>query len=128
MLEQLTEFWGNLLGLFDSFPEDSIATFVYVIGTIIVLLCWYSIAVRLPKLLGGITWIVLFAILATPTVSDGTNAELAPAIFGVFFGVLTKEHGLIWANLSLIFMVMGVCLVIAFLWSKYRSNKSVSPL
>ena len=123
MLDQLSAIWNGLLSSLDSVPEDSIAVTVYVVGTIIVLWCWYGVAKRLPHLLGGISWIVLFAILATPTVSDGANAEIAPAIFGVLFGVLTKDSPLIWSNLSLILFVIGTGLLIGFCWSKYSANK-----
>ena len=126
MLDQLSAIWNGLLSSLDSVPEDSIAVTVYVVGTIIVLWWWYGVAKRLPHLLGGISWIVLFAILATPTVSDGANAEIAPAIFGVLFGVLTKEQTLIWANVSLILLVIGVGLIVGYLWSKYRMNKVAS--
>ena len=126
MLEQLGAIWNSLLSSLDSVPEDSIAVTVYVVGTIIVLWCWYGVAKRLPVLLGGVSWIILFAVLATPTVSDGTNAEIAPAIFGLLFGILTKEHALVWANASLILLVIGIGLVIGYLWSKYRMNKVAS--
>ncbi len=48
--------------------------------------------------MGGIGWIIVFAILLTPTVSEGTNASIAPAIFGLIFGVLTKDQALVWAK------------------------------
>ena len=84
----------------DSIPETAIAVSIYLLGSAIILWCWYEIAKRLPNPLGGISWIVLFAILLTPTVSEGSNAALAPAIFGLLFGVLTKEMPLVWSNLS----------------------------
>jgi hypothetical protein len=40
--------------MLDSIPEDSIAVTVYLLGSLLILWCWYSIATRLPKLLGGI--------------------------------------------------------------------------
>ena len=126
MLEQVSAIWNSLLSSLDALPEDSIAVTVYVIGTMIVLWCWYGVAKRLPRMIGGISWIVLFAVLATPTVSDGANAEIAPAIFGLLFGILTKEQSLVWANASLILFVVGVGLVIGYLWSKYRMNKTAS--
>ncbi len=49
----------------DSIPETAIAVSVYLLGSAIILWCWYEIAKRLPNPLGGITWIVLFAILLT---------------------------------------------------------------
>lgn len=122
--EQITVWWNSFLGLFDTIPEDSIAITVYVGGTILALLCWYSIAKRLPKPLGGITWVILFACLATPTVSEGQNAELAPAIIGLLFGILTKEQPLIWSNLGLILFVAGMGFLVGFFWTKFKDSRS----
>nr|WP_228257232.1 hypothetical protein [Acinetobacter sp. WCHAc060025] len=123
VLEQLSGIWVNFLGLFDSIPEDSIAVTVYILGTLIILWCWYGIAKRLPTLLGGITWIIVFAVLATPTISEGPNSEIAPAIFGLLFGILTKDTPLVWSNLALISFVIGIGLVIGYFWSNYKANK-----
>lgn len=114
----------SFLSMLDSIPEDSIAVTVYLVGSLIILWAWYAIAKRLPKPLGGMTWLIGFAILLTPTVSEGNNAAIAPAIFGLLFGVLTKEKTLIWSNASLILFVLGVGLVIGALWSKYTANKA----
>ena len=125
VLEQLSGIWANFLGLFDSIPEDNIAVTVYVLGTQIILWCWYSIVKRLPSPFGGITWIIVFAVLATPTISEGPNSEIAPAIFGLLFGILTKDAPLIWSNLALITFVIGIALVIGYFWSNYKANKNV---
>lgn len=124
VLEQISAWWYSFLSLFDAIPEHGLAITVYVGGTIIALLCWYSIARRLPRPLGGITWIILFACLATPTVSEGQNAELAPAIIGLIFGILTKEQHLIWSNLALILFVAGMGFLVGYFWSKYKENRS----
>lgn len=121
--EDQSGIWTNFLTLLDSIPEDSIAVTVYVLGTLIILWCWYAIAKRLPSPFGGITWIMIFAILATPTISEGPNSAIAPATFGLIFGVLTKDSPLIWSNLSLIVFVMGLGLIIGFFWNKYLNNK-----
>lgn len=115
---------NSFLSLLDSIPEDSIAVTVYVLGSIIILWAWYAIAKRLPQPLGGITWIIGFAILLTPTVSEGNNASIAPAIFGLLFGVLTKETVLVWSNASLILFVGGLGLVVGYLWSRYTAHKA----
>lgn len=108
----------------DSIPEESIAIAVYLIGSIIALLCWYGVTKRLPKPAGGFLWILVFAILLTPTVSEGPNASLAPAIFGLIFGVLTKEQELVWINASLILFVIGIASLIGYCWSSYVTNKA----
>ncbi|MHA3892760.1 hypothetical protein [Acinetobacter sp. GXMZU3951] len=125
----------SLLSILDSIPEDTIAVSVYLIGSIIILWCWYAIAKRLPKPFGGISWVIIFAVMLTPTVSEGTNASIAPAFFGLMFGVLTKEHSLIWFNLSAILCVLGLGLIVGYCWSKYADkrqthivNKKSSPL
>lgn len=122
--EQITVWWNSFLSLFDAIPEDSIAITVYVGGTIIALLCWYNIAKRLPSPLGGITWIILFACLATPTVSEGQNAELAPAIIGLLFGIITKEQPIIWSNLSLILFVAGMGFLVGFFWIRFKNSRN----
>lgn len=125
VLDQLSGIWANFLDLFDAIPEDNIAITVYILGTLLILWCWYSISKRLPSPLGGITWIIVFAVLATPTISEGPNSAIAPAIFGLLFGILTKDSPLIWSNLALITFVMGIGLVIGFFWSKYKTTKNI---
>ena len=126
---------NSFLALLDSIPEVSIAITVYLLGSVIMLWSWYPIAKRLPKPFGGITWMIGFAILLTPTVSEGNNASIAPAFFGLLFGILTKENALVWSNASLILFVVGLGLVVGYLWSQYTAkkakfvvNKNSSPL
>ena len=126
---------NSFLALLDSIPEDSIAITVYLLGSVIMLWSWYAIAKRLPKPFGGRTWMIGFAILLTPTVSEGNNASIAPAFFGLLFGILTKENALVWSNASLILFVVGLGLVVGYLWSQYTAkkakfvvNKNSSPL
>lgn len=119
--EQLTVFWNHFLDLFDVLPEDSLAITVYIVGAIIIMWCWTSIMRRLPATLGCILWMVVFALIATPTISEGPNSELAPATFGLLFGVLTKDSVLIWSNLSLILFVIGLGLIISHWANKYRA-------
>ena len=114
---------NGYVAVLDSIPEQSIAVAVYLLGSLIALWCWYGVTKRLPKPLGGFLWILGFAILLTPTVSEGPNASIAPAIFGLLFGVLTKEQALIWINASLILFVIGIGSVIGYCWSTYVSNK-----
>ena len=115
---------NSLWAVLDSIPEDSIAITVYLLGSVIALLCWYGVMKRIPKPFGGIGWLLAFAVLLTPTVSEGTNASVAPAIFGLLFGVLTKDQPLVWSNLSLILFVIGMGLIIGYFWSKFNANKT----
>lgn len=110
--------------ILDSIPEDTIAIAVYLLGSVIALLCWYGVIKRLPKPIGGFLWIVVFAILVTPTVSEGPNSSIAPAIFGLLFGILTKDQPLVWINASLILFVVGIGALIGYCWSNYVSNQN----
>ncbi len=114
---------NGYVAVMDSIPEDLIAILVYVVGSIIALLCWYGVTKRIPKPVGGLLWIIMFAILLTPTVSEGPNSSVAPAIFGLLFGILTKDQPLIWINASLILFVIGVGALLGYCWSNYRVNK-----
>ena len=126
---------GSFLTMFSSIPEEAIAITVYLLCSIIVLICWYGISKRLPHFIGGMSTIVLFALILTPTVSDGHNASIAPAILGLAFGVFTKDSSLIWFNLALILFVIGICSIVVFTWNKYvekqqlnDENEKASPL
>jgi MFS superfamily sulfate permease-like transporter len=124
--EEQSGIWANFVSAIDSIPEDSIAITVYILGSLIILWCWFGIAKRLPAPLGSITWIIIFAVLLTPTISAGPNSGLAPAIFGLIFGVLTKDTPLVWSNLSLIAFVVGLGFTTGYFWSKFRAtNKTV---
>jgi hypothetical protein len=115
---------NGYVAVMDSISEQSIAVVVYLLGSVIALLCWYGVTKRLPKPMGGFLWLLGFAILLTPTVSEGSNASVAPAIFGLLFGILTKEHSLVWINASLILFVIGVGSVVGYCWSTYVSGKA----
>ena len=124
MLETITSFWSHILSVLDQVPEEYVAIIVYVTGAMIALWCWYRLMSRLPNPIGGILWIVVFAILVTPTISEGPNSALAPAVFGLIFGLVTQEQFLIWTNLSLILFVVGIGLLVGFCWSKYTEHKA----
>ena len=126
--ENQTGIMNQLFSFLDVIPEGVIALAAYGIGAIIALWCWWRLMRRLPTTFGAISWLVVFAILVTPTVSEGPNASVAPAIFGLLFGVLTKDSPLIWSNLSLILFVVGLGLVIGYCWSKYSTNKSMRSI
>ena len=126
--ENQTGIMNQLFSFLDVIPEDAIALTAYGIGAIIALWCWWRLMRRLPTTFGAISWLIAFAILVTPTVSEGPNASVAPAIFGLLFGVLTKDSPLIWSNLSLILFVVGLGLVVGYFWSKYSTSKSMRSI
>ena len=83
---------NGVVTVLDSIPESSIAITVYLGGALIALLCWYGLMKRVPKPFGAIGWLLVFAILLTPTVSAGTNASIAPGGYGNFYATHSISH------------------------------------
>ncbi|MEY4517312.1 MAG: hypothetical protein RL180_1658 [Pseudomonadota bacterium] len=109
--------WGHL---FDGVPEYAMAVAVYLGGSAVVLWLWWSIAQRLPRTFGGMSWIILVAILLTPTVTDGPNGQIAPAVIGLIFGVIIKDPRLLFSNLLPMLLVIAVGFLIGFLVERMR--------
>ena len=120
----LTTMWSGFLSLFDGIPEGVIAVSVYIGGTIIALWAWYNVVRVLPKVLAVTLWVMLFALLATPTVSEGDNAGLAPALIGLVFGVVTKDKTVMLYNMLSMLLVMGLGLLIAYCVNHYLRNQN----
>lgn len=115
----------QLLSLLDAFPEGMIAITVYCVGVLFVLLSWYFVSKTYTSFC-AITTLILFSCLVTPTVSEGSNALLSPAICGLLFGILTKDHNLIFLNASAILYVIGLGLLAGYFWLKFlQKSKTV---
>ncbi len=113
----------DLFAFLDNIPEYNLAIAVYLGGSVFVLWLWYFIGKALPRPIGGMSWIFLFALLLSPTITEGTNAKIAPAIVGLMFGMLTDEKHLIWSNLVPILFVAGLGFFLGYLWSKYQQYR-----
>ncbi|WP_419761472.1 hypothetical protein [Acinetobacter nectaris] len=112
----------QVLSLLDVFPEEMIAISVYGIGAFLILLCWYLITKPYSRFC-SISTLILFAFFFTPTVSEGTNALLSPAIFGLLFGVVTKDQALMWINLASILFVIGLGFIVGFFLLKFLEKR-----
>lgn len=115
--------WVNPLSWLDAISEHTIAVAVYLTGAIVVLSCWYALVKNWAKPFGAIAWLLAMTIICTPTISDGSNAGVAPAIFGFAFGVLTENPKLVFSNLSLLLFVFGIGLLAGFFWSKFSNQQ-----
>ena len=115
----------DLFSALDNFPEYNLAIVVYLGGSLLVLWLWYFIAKAIPRPFGGMSWIFLFALLLSPTITEGANAQIAPAIVGLLFGVLTDEKQLIWNNLIPILFVSALGFFLGYLWNKYQEYRQL---
>lgn len=111
----------EVLSYLDIFPEGSIAIGAYVGGVVFTLLAWYWITKPYPRFC-AISSLILFALIATPTVSEGSNAAIAPAICAVLFGTLTHDYGLALINLACMLFVVGLGLVVGYFWIKFLNR------
>lgn len=119
---------GNVLGeiiiwwaqLVRGVPPDKLPLFAYVGFSIIVLLLWILVVRILPKTVAGLSWIILFAILLTPTTSLGTPPDIAPASIAVVYGILLKDTAIIFNGLLPIMVVITVGCILGFIWQILR--------
>lgn len=123
MLNTATGFVQQILAYFDQFPENTVAVGAYIIGTLVILGAWYFITKPYPKFC-GVTTLILFALLATPTVSDGVNASISPTICGILFGVLTHEYHVAMFNGASMFFVVGIGLLAGYCWTKFTAIRT----
>lgn len=119
-LERAEPIWNWWVSLFEGVPEYPLAVTVYVGGSVLALLIWLRVVRLLPHPVGAMSWVVMFAALLTPTITEGDNAQLAPAVIGLIFGVITKDHSLVLKSALPILLVIGLGFVLGFLYERLR--------
>lgn len=87
-------------------PPDELPQYAYVGGSIVVLVLWLFVVRVLPKPLGGISWIGLFAILLTPATALSDSGEIAPASIAVVYSIMLKDYTTAVQSLLPIVMVI----------------------
>ena len=99
IIGEIVVWWAQLV---KGVPPESLPMTAYVGFSIIVLLLWILVVRALPKTLAGLSWIILFAVLLTPTTSLGTTPDIAPASIAVVYGILLKDPAIIFNGLFFI--------------------------
>lgn len=119
-LDQIGEILGEIIvwwtQLVRGIPAEQLPMTAYIGFSVVVLLLWILVVRILPKTLAGLSWIILFAILLTPTTSLGTKPEIAPASISVAYGILLQDTAIIFNGLLPIMVVITVGCVLGFLW------------
>lgn len=123
-LDQLGEILGEIIvwwtQLVKGIPADQLPMIAYLVFSVIVLFLWIFVVRVLPKTLAGLSWIILFAILLTPTTSLGPTPDIAPASISVAYGILLKDSAIIFNGLLPIMVVITAGCVLGFLWQIVR--------
>lgn len=123
-LERVEPAWNWWAALFEGVPEYPLAVTVYVGGSVLALLIWLRVVRLLPHPVGAMSWVVMFSLLLAPTVTEGDNAQLAPAVIGLIFGVITKDQSLMLKSTLPILLVIGLGFVLGFLYERLRRMPS----
>lgn len=117
LLGDLVVWWSHLV---QDVPPSELPMYAYLGGSIIVLLLWILVARLLPRPLGGISWVVLFAILFAPGTALGDPSEIAPASISVVYAIMMKDIPGAITNALPILVVMFVGLFLGFIWQLLR--------
>jgi len=107
----------------DSASEYWLAVFVYLAGSGIALWLWRQVMRPLPHPFGGMGWMMVFALLLAPTVTEGENGQIAPAVIGLLFGIISHDKELILSSLLPILLVMGLGFLVGFLIQRLRQQR-----
>lgn len=125
-LEQFADWiepaWLWWTGLFADVPEYPLAVSVYLGGGVLALWLWSHVARRMPRMLGGLSWLIMFAVLFSPTVTEGDNGQIAPAVIGLIFGIITKDAPLIFGSLLPMLFVVGIGCLVGFFVERWQQH------
>jgi hypothetical protein len=94
--------------------------YAYLGGVIIVLILWLLVARVLPRPLGGMSWMMLFAVLLAPGTALGDPSVIAPASISVVYAIMMKDTAGAIANMLPILVVLVVGLFVGFVWQLIR--------
>ena len=117
VLGNLVVWWSHLV---EGVPPAQLPLYAYIGGSIVVLLLWLLVVRLLPKPLGGISWVMLFAVLFAPGSALGDPSALAPASIGVVYSLMMKDVSGAIANALPILVVTVAGLFVGFIWQLLR--------
>lgn len=117
ILGEITIWWGQLV---KDVPPADLPMYAYLGGVIIVLVLWLLVARMLPRPLGGMCWMMLFAVLLAPGTAIGDPSVIAPASIGVVYAIMMKDTTGAITGMLPILVVLVVGLFVGFIWQLIR--------
>ena len=117
ILGEIIIWWGQLV---KDVPVADLPMYAYLGGVIIVLVLWLLVARILPRPLGGMSWMILFAVLLAPGTALGDPCVIAPASISVVYAIMMKDMSGAIANMLPIMVVLFVGLFVGFVWQLIR--------
>ena len=117
ILGEIVIWWSQMV---KGVPPADLPAYAYIGGGIVVLALWVLIARILPRPLGGISWVMLFAVLFAPGTALSDPSTIAPASISVVYAVMMKDMAAAASNTLPILVVLVVGLFIGFVWQLIR--------
>ena len=118
ILGEIVIWWSQMV---KGVPPADLPMYAYIGGGIVVLALWVLIARMLPRPLGGVSWMVLFAVLFAPGTALSDPGTIAPASISVVYAVMMKDMAAAVSNTLPILVVLVVGLFIGFVWQLIRA-------
>ena len=117
ILGEIVIWWSQMV---KNVPPADLPMYAYLGGTVVVLALWVLVARVLPRPLGGMTWMVLFAILLAPGTALDDPSTLAPASISVVYAVMMKDMAGAVSNALPVLVLLVLGLFIGFIWQLIR--------
>jgi len=117
ILGEIAIWWGQMV---KDVPPADLPMYAYLGGVVIVLVLWLLVARMLPRPLGGISWMMLFAVLLAPGTALGDPSVIAPASIAVVYAIMMKDTAGAITNMLPILVVLVVGLFVGFVWQLIR--------
>ena len=123
-LEKLSDLLGEIViwwsQMVKGVPPADLPMYAYLGGSVIVLLLWILVARMLPRPLGGMSWMVLFAVLLAPGTALSDPSVIAPASISVVYAIMMKDIAGAITNALPILVVLVAGLFLGFVWQLIR--------
>ena len=117
ILGEIIIWWSQMV---KGVPPADLPMYAYVGGSILVLVLWLLVARMLPRPFGGMSWMLLFAVLLAPGTALSDPGVIAPASISVVYAVMMKDTTAAISNALPILVVLVVGLFIGFVWQLIR--------
>ncbi|WP_350559091.1 hypothetical protein [Psychrobacter sp. CAL346-MNA-CIBAN-0220] len=117
ILGEIVIWWSQLVR---GVPPADLPMYAYLGGAIVVLVLWILVARMLPRPLGGMSWMILFAVLLAPGTALSDPGQIAPASISVVYAVMMKDTAAAVTNALPVLVVLVVGLFIGFIWQLIR--------
>ncbi len=123
-LEKLSDILGEIViwwsQMVSGVSPDNLPMYAYLGGAIIVLVLWLLVARMLPRPFGGMSWMILFAVLLAPGTALNDPSTIAPASISVVYAIMMKDTAGAISNALPVLVVLVVGLFVGFVWQLIR--------